>query len=159
MRTRTDIIISTLRFLTRRWNTWKYITPSIFSIYYPFTIKLQIYKIMHYMSSLVWHLSMTVSPSLSVRVWYRRCRSMQFYSLSIIIRDISLLCYLWCARCHLCLQSRSALIDHPLDQYSANKWDNRPVMSAGQRLQTITVQRVNKIVARKYGLLFISQGW
>jgi hypothetical protein len=94
------------------------------------------------MSTPGWHLSITVSLSLHI---FRRRRARQLYSLSIIIRDISLSCYLWCARCHFCLQSPSALIDHSLDQYSANKWDNRPVMSAGQRLQTITVQLGNKI--------------
>lgn len=124
---------------------------------YSFVIELQICKFMHSMNSLAWYLSMAASRFLSGRIC-RWCCFVQLYTelLCIIIHDISVSCYLWCARYHLCLQSRSALIDHPLDQYSANKWDNRPVMSAGQRLQTITVQRVNKIVARKYRLLFIS---
>jgi hypothetical protein len=115
-------------------------------------VELRACEVMLYNHSLAGRLGIDASCSRSV-LW--RCRAVQFRTLSIIIQDIQ--CYLQCARRHLCLQSRTALIDHPLDQHSANKWDNWPLMSAGQRLQTITSQGVGKITTSMYWLSFIRQ--
>jgi len=104
------------------------------------------------MLSLAWQLIITVSYSLSA---LGSCRPMKFYSLSIIMRDISLH-VIYVARAAIFVFSRAAP-SSIICSIRIQQTNGITVQSClPDSLQTITVQAVHKVAAPKCWSQFIS---